>query len=60
MFLETSPAPQEVSAVDDWRGFSVAQVSVELRLHGFPSCVCQRAGVSTSCPAAAAESLSDN
>lgn len=41
-------------------GFSVAQVSVELRLHCFPSSVCQRAGVSTSCPAAAAESLNGN
>lgn len=41
-------------------GCSIVQVSVELRLHCILSCVCQHSGVSTSSPAAAAESLSDN
>lgn len=57
MFLTASPAPQEVST----GGNLVSRRSVfELWLHCFLSCVCQHAGVSTSCPAAAAESLSDN
>lgn len=40
------PSSQAAPAGGDRRGCRVVQVSVELRLHCFPSRVCQRAGVS--------------